>query len=72
MAIKNWMKSVLKPFVLREILDDIKKIFVRVWNLRFSIFMFVLFCMVVHLYVAVGNINKRMKDNVRHTGQVRG
>ena len=58
---KNWVKSIIKPFVFQEIIDDIKKLFYRIWSLKFGILVFVLFCMVLHLYLVLGQLKNRME-----------
>ena len=63
LGLKNWLEIILKPILLREILNDIKKIHIRVWNLRFSITFLVLFCMILQLHITVGRINIRIANN---------
>ena len=74
LGLKRWIKSVLKPIMLWEMLDDIKKLFIRVWNLRFSITLLVMFCMILQLHIAVGRINIRIgnkSDILVRTGQLK-
>ena len=63
LGLKSWLKSILKPIMVQEILNDIKKIFIRVWNFRFCITLLVLFCMILQLHIAVGRINIRIGNN---------
>ena len=64
---KSWLKSIIKPIMFREILDDIKKMILKVWQLRFAIFVFVLFFMVLNLHMAVGKINSTIGSYTQNT-----
>ena len=63
LELKHWIKDIVKPIMVREILSDIKKIFIRVWNFRFCVTLLALFCMILQLHIAVGRINIRIANN---------
>ena len=64
LVLKGWLKSILKPIVLKEILDDITKLFVKIWIQRFSILLLILSCMVINLQIAVWTIRTKMDENI--------
>ena len=64
LALKGWLKSILKPIVLKEILDDITKLFIKIWIQRFSILLLILSCMVINLQIAVWTIRTKMDENI--------
>ena len=64
LVVKGWLKSILKPIVLKEILDDITKLFIKIWLQRLSILLFILSCMVINLQIAVWTIKMQMKENI--------
>ena len=64
LVLKGWLKSILKPIVLKEILDDITKLFIKIWIQRFSILLLILSCMVINLQIAVWTIRTKMDENI--------
>ena len=64
MVVKGWLKTILKPIVLKEILDDINKLFIKIWLQRFSILLLILSCMVINLQMAVWTIKTQMDENI--------
>ena len=64
LVLKGWLKSILKPIVLKQILDDITKLFIKIWIQRFSILLLILSCMVINLQIAVWTIRTKMDENI--------
>ena len=54
--VKNWIKSIFKTLVIKELISDCKKVILKTWNHRFSIISLLLCIAIIHLYIDVQSI----------------